>query len=146
MGGKTAQGKGRDTTAKDNGLADTIINASADNTNETGETKEKLKCEYDSIGYKACFNCPYPDCIRNDIRHDGVFIPERNMTKRERYRESYERADKRWKRKRLGLYVEPIVYKRKGREAEYQREYRANMSDEQRQTYRDRQRKAPSSR
>ena len=99
-------------------------------------------CMYDVYGWKGCERCELSDCMRDDIKDDPQ-IQERydkQKTRREMYPESYAKADERWKLKKQGVEIPPRKYKRKGREQEYQREYRANMSDEQRERYREWQR------
>lgn len=96
-----------------------------------------MKCKYDGKDTSICFNCPFADCIRDDIDDDPNIKEryEKVQTKRERYRESYARSDERWQRKLKGLPIEPRVYKRKGN-PNYQREYRAAMPDDQKERYR----------
>ncbi len=100
-------------------------------------------CEYDVHGWRGCLVCKNRDCIRDDIKHDDVHIDE-EVKAREKYRLTYERTDaaykERLRRKKLGLQLPEKHYKFKGREAEYQREYRANMPQEQRERYNARQR------
>lgn len=98
-----------------------------------------MKCKYDECGFRGCLECDKPDCIRNDIKHDDVVIEE-HLRKRERYKLGYEKWDAAYKErlrlKRLGLPLPEKHYKCKGREAEYQREYRAQMPEEQKERYR----------
>jgi hypothetical protein len=93
---------------------------------------------YDLYGWKGCERCDLADCVRDDILDDPNIQEryEKAKTKREMYPESYARADARWKLKKQGKEVVPIKNRCKGREREYQREYRARMSDEQRERYR----------
>lgn len=118
-----------------------------------------MSCDYDKKGWTVCFNCPYETCIRNDIA-DDPFIEEPPTEKdnsdsfrENRFKESGKRQYIRYKgtyfdderhkkareysrRKRYGIPQEPRVFKRKGREREYQQEYRANMDEEQKSRYR----------
>ena len=116
-------------------------------------------CDYDSKGWTVCFSCPYETCIRDDIP-DDPFIeeppPEKDNTdslyedrfgekkgkrKYTRYKNTYfdderhKKAREYSRRKRYGIPQEPRVFKQKGREREYQREYRAQMPPEQREKY-----------
>ena len=108
-------------------------------TKDGNKEKSALICGYDGKDISYCMNhCPYIDCIIDNIEDDPQIrnYYDDECKPRNRYKESYRRADARWKRKQMGLPVEPIVYKRKDRINEYQREYRANMPDEQRERYR----------
>lgn len=117
---------------------------------------ERNKCKYDEIGFHACLNCSMSDCIRDDILDDEFIeeppkekdntddIYDHHSRKRRwaRYKGTYfddelhrKAREYEWK-KRRGLLVPKTEFKVKGRELEYQREYRANMPDEQRERYR----------
>ena len=98
-----------------------------------------MKCDYDDNPF-ACFSCPFNECERDDIKKDVIKdLAETPVRKREKYRLTYEKTDaaykERLRRKKLGLPMPERVYKCKGRRAEYQREYRASMSEEQHQRY-----------
>ena len=106
--------------------------------------QSQLKCEYDTNKY-ACFSCVFKDCIRSDIKSDEIKeLVEPTIRMREKYKQTYEKTDAAYKerlsRKKQGLPMPEKVYKCKGRRAEYQREYRANMPKEQRERYNARQR------
>ena len=120
-------------------------------------------CDYDKKGWQSCFSCPHESCIRNDIM-DDPFIEEpppehdnEESFREDRFKEKGKRQYIKYKgtywdderhrkareysrRRRKGIPQEPRVYKRKGRESEYQIEYRKNMSPEQKERYLARQR------
>ena len=114
-------------------------------------------CHYDE-SHDSCYNCPYPDCLNDEIMDDDFIEeppPEKDNTdsfcedrfkekgKRQyiRYKNTYfdderhKKAREYSRRKRYGIPQEPRVFKQKGREREYQREYRAQMPPEQREKY-----------
>lgn len=120
---------------------------------------KKVKCGYDISPY-ACLECPYPDCLRDNIADDPFFEeepPKEKDNSDDLYKDIYgEKKGKRkytkykgtyWDdehhrkareyeyRKRHGVPQEPRVYKSKGREREYLREYRSQMPPEQRERY-----------
>jgi len=115
-------------------------------------------CNFDKYGELGCLSCGLADCNREDIL-DDAFIeeppPEKDNTDsfcKDRFKEKGKRQyikykgtyfdDRRHQRareygynKRHGIKEEPRVFKQKGREREYQREYRAQMPPEQREKY-----------
>jgi len=121
--------------------------------------KEEMKCRYDESPY-FCLQCPFSDCINDNITDDPFFEeepPKETDNSAELYEDIYgEKQGKRkytkykgtyWDdrrhktareyshRKRYGIPKEPITPLKKGREIEYQREYRAQMPPEQRERY-----------
>ena len=114
-----------------------------------------MKCEYDNIGISACVNCPFADCIRDDIECDP-FSPsdEPEHKTSEAYIGYTAKGTKRKYGIFKGTYLDDskhrsarayaerkrkgIAYQCKytGREREYQREYREKMPEEQRERYR----------
>ena len=120
--------------------------------------KECPLCQYDELGVSACFGCPYRDCLRNDIDNDPSIcdavqekpkaedISQIGKRKYCRYKgtpyddQRHQKAREYAQRKRDGL--PPVPKKpcvRKGREREYQREYRARMDDYQKMCIREKQ-------
>lgn len=89
-------------------------------------------CMYDKKGEAGCFECELADCMRDDITKD-IFLHRiigTESTKTTEEREEHKAEIKR-RKKELG-----VRYLRSGRETEYMREYRANMSEEQKDRYR----------
>lgn len=117
-----------------------------------------MSCNYDKCGWQGCLSCDKRDCD-NDSILDDPFIeelpPETDNTdsfREDRFKEKGKRQyikykgtyfdDRRHQRareyaynKHHGIKEEPRVFKQKGREREYQREYRAQMPQEQRERY-----------